>query len=360
MEEKVAEEYRRIENILRKILKAGGKGARRILSSYLNLLTVYPDQPYDQPPIVDPDSGEPLVEPCDVGDFDTIGAKERAVLEIVQRKVERGERVLVYTSWTRTDSQKKLLKLLTGAGYRTEIMSEKIRPRAREEWVQKRLSAGMQVLITNPSLVETGLDLNAFTTLVFYSMGYKLFTLRQASRRSWRINQTAPRVEVYLLYYKDTMQHKAMKLMASKLAVAGIIEGNFTEEGLAAMSDVQDMTSQMAKELMLGIRDNVEDIASAFKRMAVINHGRKRPEDKAGTAEAEAAAAPQARSLPEAVLAEPAPVSIPAPEPAVLRRRIDPEKAAELEAILEKARKPKRARKAQVDENQLNLFDFVA
>ena len=153
------------------------------------------------------------------------------------------------------------MKLLTGAGYRTEIMSDKIRPRAREEWVQKRLSAGMQVLITNPSLVETGLDLNAFTTLVFYSMGYKLFTLRQASRRSWRINQTAPRVEVYLLYYEDTMQHKAMKLMASKLAVAGIIEGNFTEEGLAAMSDVQDMTSQMAKELMLGIRDNVEDIA---------------------------------------------------------------------------------------------------
>ena len=360
MEEEVAEEYRRIENILRKILKAGGKGARRILSAYLNLLTVYPDQPYDQPPIVDPDSGEPLVEPCDVGDFDTIGAKERAVLEIVQRKVERGERVLVYTSWTRTDSQKKLLKLLTGAGYRTEIMSEKIRPRAREEWVQKRLSAGMQVLITNPSLVETGLDLNAFTTLVFYSMGYKLFTLRQASRRSWRINQTAPRVEVYLLYYEDTMQHKAMKLMASKLAVAGIIEGNFTEEGLAAMSDVQDMTSQMAKELMLGIRDNVEDIAAAFKRMAVINHGRKRPEDKAGTAEAEVAAAPQARSLPEAVLAEPAPVPIPAPEPAVLRRRIDPEKAAELEAILKKTQKPKRARKAQVDENQLNLFDFVA
>ena len=175
-------------------------------------------------------------------------------------------------------------------------MSEKIRPRAREEWVQKRLAAGLQVLITNPSLVETGLDLNAFTTLIFYSMGYKLFTLRQASRRSWRINQTAPRVEVYLLYYKDTMQHKAMKLMASKLAVAGIIEGNFTEEGLAAMSDVQDMTSQMAKELMLGIRDNVEDIAAAFKRMAVINPGRNRPKEEPGTAEA--AAEPQARDLP--------------------------------------------------------------
>lgn len=360
MEAEVAEEYGRIENILRKILKIGGKAAKHILSAYLNLLTAYPDQPYGQPPIVDPDSGEPLVEPLDTGDFDTIGAKERAVLDIVERKVERGERVLVYTSWTRTDSQQKLLKLLTGAGYRTEIMSEKIRPSAREEWVQKRLSAGMQVLITNPSLVETGLDLNAFTTLIFYSMGYKLFTLRQASRRSWRINQTAPRVEVYLLYYKDTMQHKAMKLMASKLAVAGIIEGNFTEEGLAAMSDVQDMTSQMAKELMLGIRDNVEDIASAFKKMAIINPGRSEPKAESAAEASETAADPPARDLPEAVFAEPAPMSAPSPEPAELRSRIAPEKAAELAAILEKNKKHKRARKAVVDKDQLSLFDFVA
>ena len=92
-------------------------------------------------------------------------------------------------------------------------------------------------------LVQTGLDLNAFTTLIFYDTGYKLFTLRQASRRSWRINQTAPRVEVYMFYYRDTMQHKAIKLMASKLAVAGIIEGSFSEEGLAAMSECEDMTT---------------------------------------------------------------------------------------------------------------------
>ena len=135
--------------------------------------------------------------------------------------------------------------------------------------------SGLQVLITNPSVVETGLDLNAFTTLIFYSIGYNLFTLRQASRRSWRINQGAPRVEVYLLYYANTIQAKAVKLMASKLAVASIIEGTFSEEGLSAMSDVRDLTSQMAKELSLGIKDNVEDIAAAFKKMAVINQGRE-------------------------------------------------------------------------------------
>ena len=60
------------------------------------------------------------------------------------------------------------------------------------------------------------------------------------------------------------------------------------------------------------------------------------------------------------LFAEPVPVSASLPEPAEPRRRIDPEKAAELAAILEKAQKSKRARKTVVDENQLTLFDFVA
>ena len=67
------------------------------------------------------------------------------------------------------------------------------------------------------------------------------------------------------------MQHKAIKLMASKLAAAGMIEGTFTDEGLAAMSECQDMTTLMAKELMLGIKDSVEDVSAAFKRMAVLH-----------------------------------------------------------------------------------------
>ncbi|MFR9537850.1 MAG: helicase-related protein [Rikenellaceae bacterium] len=271
MAEDVAEEYCDIEQELRKILKTDKAVAKKILSAYLNLLTVFPDQPYDQPKILHPIDGNTIVEPKDITDFDTLGAKEQKVLQLVQEKLEQGEKVLIYSSWTRTDSRKKLQKLFDDHNIVSAIMPETVLPDKREEWVEKRLSKGMQVLITNPTLVETGLDLNAFTTLIFYSMGYNLFTLRQASRRSWRINQLAPSVQVYMLFYEGTMQAKAMKLMASKLAVAGIIEGSFSEEGLAAMSDVQDMTSVMAKELMQGIKDNVEDIAATFKRMAVVN-----------------------------------------------------------------------------------------
>ena len=232
--------------------------------------------------------------------------------------------------------------MLADEGYRTEILTDKIKTTDREEWVQKKLAAGMQVLIVNPSLVETGLDLNAFTTLVFYSMGYKLFTLRQASRRSWRINQKAPAVKVYMLYYEDTMQQKCLKLMASKLAVAGLIEGNFSEEGLAAMSDVQDMTSQMAKELMLGIRDNVEDIAAAFRKMAFENPDREVPEVPA-----------EETSLPP----ESVPAMIEQPKRVFTVEQEEKLQAAMVQLEQQKA---KRAKKTQQVENQLSLFDSVA
>ena len=356
MPEEVYRGYKQAEDILQSTLRSDRKAANKLLSAYLNLLTVYPDQPYDQPDIFYP-SGERrvvLVHPENTADFDTILPKEEQTLEIVRRKIAAGERVLIYTSWTRTDSQQKLMGLLTREGIRTEILTPKISPEKREEWVEKRVKSGVQVLITNPECVKTGLDLNAFTTLIFYSMGYNLFTLRQASRRSWRINQTAPRVEVYMLYYKDTMQAKAMKLMASKLAVAGIIEGTFSEEGLAAMSDVRDMTSQMAKELALGIKDNVEDIAAAFKKMAIINPERKRAVPAAQASDSEEP--PDIAEVLQTAAAE-------APAAASARSAGSNEKQALYEGLLQKSieeQKKRKPKKRTEVENQLSLFGFVA
>lgn len=349
MPEDVRSAYKEAEHTLQSVLKSDRQAAQKILSAYLNLLTVYPDQPYDQPTVIHPITGLPLVVPENLGGFERILPKEEETMAIVRRKIAAGERVLIYTSWTRTDSQRKLLKLLREEGYRSEILTPNVPTEKREEWVEKRVKSGLQVLITNPRVVETGLDLNAFTTLIFYSMGYNLFTLRQASRRSWRINQTAPRVEVYMLYYANTMQAKAMKLMASKLAVAGIIEGTFSEEGLAAMSDVKDMTSQMAKELAQGIKDNVEDIASAFKKMAIINPERRRVKVEQAVAE----------EAPEQ-----APITTVQPAEGFGVRAVQSQKQQVLyDGLLDRTieeRKKKKSKKTVVDENQLSIFDFVA
>lgn len=270
MNEDVAREYRRLEAGFKSILRSQKDISKKVMSAYLGLLTVYPDQPYGQKPILHPVTGDELIVPRDTSSFQELHEKDYSVLEVVQKKAGEGGRVLVYTSWIRTDTQEKLLNLLTENGYRVGILTVAVPPNKREEWVENQVKDGIQVLITNPSLVETGLDLNDFTTIYYYNISYNLFTLRQSSRRSWRINQKAPRVEVYFSYYEGTMQNRAVRLMASKLAVAGIIEGNFTDEGLAAMSDCADMTTALARELTQGIKDEVEDLGAIFKKMAIL------------------------------------------------------------------------------------------
>ena len=43
-----------------------------------------------------------------------------------------------------------------------------------EDYINNMVKSGHNVLICNPSLVETGLNLLDFTTIVFYQLGYNL------------------------------------------------------------------------------------------------------------------------------------------------------------------------------------------
>jgi hypothetical protein len=113
---------------------------------------------------------------------------------------------------------------------------------------------GVQVVISHPKLVETGLDLLDFPTIIFYESGYSLHTLRQASRRSWRIGQRGP-VRVKFLCDEGTMQTACLRLMGKKLLVALTMEGKFAGEGLQNIDEDDDMLSAMVRELVhRGIR----------------------------------------------------------------------------------------------------------
>ena len=286
--DEIRKEYERLENEFKKIMTKNKKIGNSILSAYMNLLSAYPDQPYGHDPIYNPFrtvEEEALIIPQDLGTADVMQPKDDKIIDLVERKIAAGENVIIYTAWTRLDSQDKLFKKLNEKGIPTAILKPTVETTKREAWVEKKLQSGIRVLITNPALVETGLDLNAFTTLVFYNIAYNLYIFRQASRRSWRINQTAPRVEVYMFYYKNTMQQRALRLMASKLSAATVIEGNISEEGLAAMSDCEDMTTQLAKELMSGLKENVDELADSFKKMAILGNREEKKEETVPAAE---------------------------------------------------------------------------
>ena len=276
MPDSIEKEYRNMEDEFRTVMRKDRRLANKLMSPYLNLLTAYPDQPYGHAPVI---AGDYSIVPRDF--TDEPNDKLNKVLELVGKKIAAGERVIIYTAWVRLDTQSLLIDKLAEMGIKACILKQSVKPVKREDWVQKKLSRGMQVLIANPTLVQTGLDLNEFTTLVFFNLAFNLYVLRQASCRSWRINQTTPKIEVYLFYFGNTMQQRALKLMASKLAAATMIEGQLSEEGLAALSQNTDMTTQLARELASGIKESVEDLTATFKKMSVKNDREtKKPELK--------------------------------------------------------------------------------
>lgn len=256
MDDSLDDAYSILERELRECCSWQGEGGMKAMGSLLQALSVYPDMPYNQPDVLHPDTNEVLVSPLDLGEG--LRNKERRMLELVQEKIAAGEKVLVYYEWTnRTDVAQKLDKMFKDNGINSVIMTSSVSASEREEWIENKLAKGIDVLICNPKLVETGLDLLSFTTIIFYQIGYNIFTMRQASRRSWRLSQDKD-IQVYFLYYEGTIQAQALALMATKLQASMAIEGKFSEEGLRAMSNNENLLTQIANSVVEGIKDTIE------------------------------------------------------------------------------------------------------
>lgn len=253
--------YNELENIFRSIA-APNSESKKMVGPLLQALTIYPDAPHCADPLVNPDTGDVEIIPTRLEKM--VRAKEERLLELVQERLALGEKVLVYySSVNKTDVGSSLVELLKENDITAFEMKSSVDADTREEWVEKHLNKGMQVMICNPALVETGLDLLDFTSIVFYQIGYNLFTMRQASRRSWRLSQKKA-VKVFFMYYNGTIQEQALSLMATKLQASMAIEGKFSEEGLRAMSQNEDLLTQIANNVVEGIKDTVnEDLFKA-------------------------------------------------------------------------------------------------
>ena len=256
MDQSTAIGYDQIKNFFRD--RVGGRQGqtKKIMSSMIKLMTQYPDAPHCKRFVTNPDTNEVEFEstPLDKA----IRNKEQRLLEIIQEKIACGEKVLVYyNTINTTDLGDHLTAMLCAEDIKAFELKASVKAEKRMEFITKEVNKGAQVMITNPALVETGLDLLDFTTIIFFQIGYNLSTMRQASRRSWRLSQTKD-IQVYFFYYQGTIQEQAMALMATKLQAAQTIEGNFSEEGLKAMSNTDDMLTQIANNVVNDIKQVVD------------------------------------------------------------------------------------------------------
>lgn len=250
--------YRTIENALKDaIATMVQRGDRRLLGTMLRTLLGYCDYPYGRSEIgyydTDMYSGAQkwigIITPENL-DESVVRPKEQALIDNVAAEVDAGRQCWVFTTMTdKFDVVARLERLMEINGFRVKALRSSVGTGEREEWIAQH-GPEAEVIISHPGLVETGLDLfdksgaYNFSTLMFYQTGYGLFTLRQASRRAWRIGQIE-QCKVLYFYYDQTMQSRAMTLMGRKLAAAEAVEGKFSTEGLAAMGG-EDASMEIA------------------------------------------------------------------------------------------------------------------
>jgi len=260
--------YQELEDAIRTALKEH-RGNRSVLSIMLHTLLLYPDHPYGLGSLYgtefDPELQRKvkfLIAHTRDLPQDRLYAKERRLVEEVKRELAEGRRCQVFAVYTQKhDVTARLKRILESEGIRTAVLKANVDTSKREAWYTKQVKDGVQVVIAHPKLVETGLDLLDFPTIIFYESGYSLHTLRQASRRSWRIGQSR-NVRVKFLCYEGTMQGSCLRLMGKKLLVALTMEGKFAGEGLQSIDEDDDMLSAMARELVEknGIGDSADAV----------------------------------------------------------------------------------------------------
>ncbi|MCD6345728.1 MAG: DEAD/DEAH box helicase [Anaerolineae bacterium] len=187
--------------------------------------------------------------------------KEEWLVNFVKAERAAGRKVLVFVRQSGTrDIQPRLKSILSHAGLRTDVLHSNISTRRREAWINRR-APGLDALICNPRLVQTGLDLVQFSTVVFYEIQYDLYVIWQSMRRVWRLGQDKP-VRVVFTAYEDTLEANAIQLMGKKMKAAQLLYGDEVGGAIVPDDDDGNFLLELARNVLNG--EQLPDFKTLF------------------------------------------------------------------------------------------------
>lgn len=255
------------------------EGDSSALGMYLQTLLSWPSAPYRSEPCIhrkrlDRDSDtfvEIPVHTIPALPEDRLYTKEQWLIETVREELAQGRGVAVFVRQTGSRNiQPRIAKLLTDHIpflAKPYILKGSVKADQRESLLNRQVASGINVLIANPELVKTGLDLVDFPTIVFYEVSYSLYTMGQASRRAWRLIQDRP-CKVFYPYLEGLMENQAVELIARKQQAAALLYGESNGGGLSALNgdDGGNLLATLAAEI--GSDSTVTDLRDLFARHA--------------------------------------------------------------------------------------------
>ncbi len=239
-------------NLVRIVKQALAMKDSTLLGVVMNVLLAWPDCCFRPETVRHPRTRAVLHMQPAMFDDSTLMPKEVRLVEICKQEKAAGRRVLAYTIYSGTrDTTARLRNLLEVRGFKVAVLRASVDASKREDWVADQVERGVDVVLCNPELVKTGLDLLEFPTIVFMQSGFNVYTVQQAARRSWRIGQRKS-VKVFFLGYAGTTQMDCLRLMGKKIAVSQSTSGDMPESGLDVLNDSQgdSLEVTLAKELL--------------------------------------------------------------------------------------------------------------
>ncbi len=189
--------------------------------------------------------------------------KERRLVEIVRQNLSEGRGCMIYNHYTgRGGMNQRTLHVLKSHGIDAVILDEPNTDK-RSERLAELERQGVKVIICNMKLVEVGLDLFAYPTIIFNQLSYDINVVRQASRRAWRIGQHRE-CRVYFLVYEKTQQMAQFLHLARLRAHALIVEGRTDKSQFADF--VNDEQTTLVNDIASCIGNS--GLADIWKTMA--------------------------------------------------------------------------------------------
>jgi hypothetical protein len=177
MTQEQGETYRHLQSNLTSALKrALARRDKTLLGVVLNVLLAWPDCCFRPETVMHPRTRETLAfTPPQFHELEVM-PKEQELIDICKAEKAQGRKVLAYTVYTGTrDTTSRLKLLLEQEGFKTAVLRASVDTSRREDWIAEQLDRGIDVLITNPDLVKTGLDLLEFPTIVFMQSGWNVY-----------------------------------------------------------------------------------------------------------------------------------------------------------------------------------------
>jgi hypothetical protein len=255
-------EYRMLEEFFQ---QRGWRGMREdpsLFSQLIQTMLGWPNGCFRQETLIDKNGQVAYAIPA--LDAKTLYPKEEWLINLAQEQRDRGRRMIVFCRQTGTrDITARLASLLENAGLRAAVLKASIDTQKREEWL-KQHTAQVDVLLVNPKIVDTGLDLVGFQSICWYESEYSLYVLMQATRRIYRVGQVND-VEIHFPVYRNTLEHRAVSLAGQKWAAAQLLYGESVEGALAQVAQVD--TGSFLAELTKSMIDHakITDLGALFR-----------------------------------------------------------------------------------------------